>query len=345
MLQITLEFDEHIIQVNSSFDEIIYKLFSSPASTLIVVDEKGSVHGTVTDGDIRYAISSTDNYKKLTAGQIANRSFFFVNKDDLESGGQLIIPKKIRLVPIIDVGILHSVYVKKQASNNKNCDGLIMAGGFGKRMGELTETIPKPLLEVSGKPMIVGIIEKLVDAGIERIFISTHYLFEKIVEKVGDGTKWGIQILYIYEEKPLGTAGCLSLLPGDLKSNLVICNGDIVSDIDFSWLTGFHENEDADFTLVTHLVDTEIPFGVVHNTGYKFDKLEEKPVIKNRVSAGVYCIKTEHLNRLKFNQPIDMPDFINQLAKSDFSVLVYPLYEDWYDVGNPSVLQKVNSAT
>lgn len=343
MVQISLEFDEHTIEANSRFGEIIYKIFSSPASTLIVVDGEGSVLGTVTDGDIRHAISSTDNYKELTAGQIANKFFFFINKEDLESDSHLTLPKKIRLIPIMEGVALHGVYLNKQISNNQNCDGLIMAGGFGKRMGVLTEATPKPLLEVSGKPMIIRIIEKLVDAGIERIFISTHYLFEKIQETLGDGSKWGIQIHYIYEEKPLGTAGCLSLLPDDLKSNLVICNGDIVSDIDFSWLTEFHENKASDFTLVTHLVDTEIPFGVVHSIGYKFHKLEEKPVIKNHVNAGVYCVNTKHLNQLKFNQPIDMPDFINQLAKSDFSVLVYPLYEDWNDVGNPSVLQKVNN--
>lgn len=337
-------FEEHIIKSNKSFEEVIFKIYSSPSNTLIVIDEVTSdVIGTISDGDIRYAIIGNLPKEKILAKDIANKNFLFISSEHFDPEKFIKLPSDIRLVPILEGAKLLNIYMKEEQKLFTNFDAVIMAGGFGKRMGSLTKSIPKPLLEIVGKPMIFQIIEKLAATGIKRIFISTHYLAEKIINKIGDGSRWNIKIEYLYEEKPLGTAGCLSLLPKDLKSNLIICNGDIISGINFSLLANFHNKEKADFTLVTQDIETQIDFGVVYSDGHKFKKIVEKPKISNQINAGIYCLKTDHLKMIDHKKHINMPEFIDRLSKKKYSVLIYPLFEEWNDVGNPSVLQKLNS--
>src|SRR5271157_1425894 len=152
------------------------------------------------------------------------------------------------------------------ASSALPLDGFIMAGGFGKRLMPLTEICPKPMLPVSGRPILEHLVGKLRAAGIQHVSISTHYLANSITEHFQDGQNFGIHIEYVDEERPMGTAGALAKASvGDLP--LLVVNGDILTSIDFRAMLGFHREHSADMTIAVQQYEVRIPYGVVSTEG------------------------------------------------------------------------------
>ena len=149
-----------------------------------------------------------------------------------------------------------------------------MAGGFGKRMGELTKKIPKPMIEINGQPMLEIIIEKAKKQGFEKFTISVHFLAQKIISYFGDGSRFGVEIDYVKEEEPLGTAGSLRHLK-DGDGPVVIINCDVISDVNLANLRDFHILTNAYATLGTHEYTMENPYGVVHAEGTRVVSIEE----------------------------------------------------------------------
>jgi NDP-sugar pyrophosphorylase family protein len=219
---------------------------------------------------------------------------------------------------------------------------LIMAGGFGKRMMPLTESVPKPMLKVAGKPILEHIILNAKSQGFKKFIISLHYLGKLIIDHFGDGSVLDISIEYIHEREPLGTAGALSLLDPLPKLPFIVTNGDILTDINYANLLHFHESNNAEATMTIKKYELQNPYGVVNTQGLEIISFEEKPIQISYVNAGIYAINPSNLKYLKSNQPCDMPDFFERIKNDERLIAAYPIHETWADVGKPTDLSKVN---
>ena len=162
------------------------------------------------------------------------------------------------------------------------------------------------------------------------------------MEHFADGDFWGVEILYLEEEHPLGTAGALSLLPEKISNTLLVINGDVLTRVDFSSLLRFHREHQAAATLCVHEDKTRVPYGVITSKDYQMESMQEKPVISNHIVAGIYALEPHVLQLLPPNQDFDMPNLLEKIKAKGNPVFVFPIYEFWIDVGQPASLERAN---
>ncbi len=212
---------------------------------------------------------------------------------------------------------------------------VILAGGKGRRLAPYTTVLPKPLMPIGDMPILEVILRQLKRAGITEIKMAVGHLAEIMQAFFGDGKRLGLKIEYSLEEKPLGTAGPLSLIK-DLSSPFIVMNGDILTDLDFSALISYHQDKKAIATVATYKRHVKIDFGVIeiddHNslTGYI-----EKPSFDYRVSMGIYVFNKEVLSYIPHNKYLDFPDLVLKLLKDNKNIVSYPFDGYWLDIGRP----------
>lgn len=208
---------------------------------------------------------------------------------------------------------------------------VVMAGGFGARLGDLTRDVPKPMLPVGDRPLLERIVEQLRDAGIRHVNLTTHYRAETISEHFGDGSAFGMQIEYVSEEQPLGTAGALGLVEAD--GPVLVMNGDILTRVDFRALHRFHAEHGADMTVALRPYELRVPFGVVELEGVDVRALTEKPLVRGLINAGIYLIAPDALATVPAGARYEMPQLIDDLVAAGRRVVGFPLREYWLDIG------------
>ena len=215
-----------------------------------------------------------------------------------------------------------------------------MAGGLGTRLRPLTEDLPKPMLPIGDKPLMAITVDRLRQAGIQDVVVSTHYREKNIKEYFGDGSKFGIRMSYIEgEEYPLGTAGALGLLPPQQRTMLVI-NGDILTTTNYEAMYDFHKKNQAVATVAVRQYTLQVPYGVVECVGSSFKELQEKPSIPLLVNAGIYLLEPSALKLIDFQECLDMPTLIRRLKEKEEIVVVFPIIEQWLDIGDHQTYQQ-----
>ena len=217
---------------------------------------------------------------------------------------------------------------------------LIMAGGRGERLRPLTDSCPKPMLLLGSRPLLEIILEGCVESGFRKFFISVNYLKNQIIDYFEGGEKWGIQIEYIQEDRPLGTAGSLALLPEFPRRPMLVVNGDVLTKVNYSDILQFHDEHRALATICVRQHETKIPYGVVKTSGVDVSGVEEKPTHAEYVNAGVYVISPSFLRLMEKGEQYDMPDLLISAIKAQNKVVAFPLHEYWLDVGHPDSLQQ-----
>ena len=215
-----------------------------------------------------------------------------------------------------------------------------MAGGKGTRLYPKTENCPKPMLPIAGKPILEHIIERAKIQGFTRFILAIHHLGHVIEDYFGTGDSLGVQIEYLREQSPLGTAGALSLLSPVPISAFVVTNGDVITDVPYGDLIDFHEEHAAVATMSVCAHEWQNPFGVVQIDGMQIVGYEEKPVFRSLINAGVYVIEPDALKYLQKSTVCDMPTLFDLLRQNNEKVIAYPIHEGWLDIGLPEELQK-----
>ena len=332
------------ITVPSDADfDCILKAANLGKGVVFVSDCDGAIQGMITDGDIRRALVTSPNSSQ-NAASIAQSSFFWLSASRSEtevrqalyqSGHQAapLLDDKKRLV---DVFYLRDLINRTKLPNRV----ILMAGGRGVRMGEITKTLPKPMVKVGDKPMIEHLVHSFKFLGFQKFTISVNYLKEQIIEHFEDGSRFGVEIDYIEETAPLGTAGSLSLLTQDLGHPAIVMNADVLTKIDFFSLIEFHNANKSFMTLAVKRDEYEIPFGVVSVEGMQVAMIEEKPTHQYFVNSGIYVIDPSLISRLEVGVRCDMPELIQRLISQNEKVLAYPVVEYWKDVGNVESLSE-----
>jgi len=213
---------------------------------------------------------------------------------------------------------------------------VLMAGGRGQRLHPLTDTRPKPLLNVGGKPILEQIIDGFASQGFKKFWISVGYKADLIEKHFGNGSNKGLKIRYIHEEQPLGTAGALNLLPV-FGVPFIVCNADILAKVEYGRLMEHHARSNAQATVCLGLHQYQVPFGVAVFEDERLVAFREKPIENIQVNAGIYVLDPTALAHLPEGRS-DMTDLLDKLELS-----AYPIEGYWTDVGHWESYARANA--
>jgi dTDP-glucose pyrophosphorylase len=334
-----------LMPAGSTLQEAIGNLTNSGLQIVLVVAPDGILVGTITDGDIRRGL--------LRGLALASPVSEVCKKDPLivppqlgrEAVLQLMRANSFNAVPVVDparrvVG-LHMLNELLTPSRRSNLM-VIMAGGKGTRLMPHTQDCPKPLLPVNGKPMLEHILERARNEGFHRFVLAVHYLGHMIEEYFGDGSRWDIEIRYLREPSPLGTAGAIGLLEPRPTEPFVVTNGDVLTDIHYAELLNFHARNGAAATMAVRMHEWQHPFGVVRTRGVEIVGFEEKPITRSHINAGIYVLEPRALDMLPTGESCDMPTLFSRLQERAERTIVYPMHEPWLDVGRPTDYEAAN---
>lgn len=312
------------------------KVIDSQALGIALIADNNKLLGTLTDGDIRRGLLRSLNMDDAAVEVMNSNPIVVGPETEKEQLIHLMESKSIFALPVVKNGVIEGIYTLHELLHKPQYENpiFLMAGGFGTRLRPLTDDCPKPLLKVGNKPILEITLQRFIDAGFKNFYISTHYLPKMIQAHFGDGSNWGVKIQYVHEENPLGTGGALGLLPKEIPQlPLIMINGDILTNMDFSKLLEFHNKENADATMCVREYDYQIPYGVIYGEGHRITSMIEKPIQRFHINAGIYVVNPEVYNSVDKDTAIDMPTLLeNKIAKNK-SVLMFPLHEYWLDIG------------
>lgn len=310
----------------------------------IICDDSGHTMGTLTDGDIRRAVLGGSALDHRSVRDAMQPDFMWVSSD---TGRAEVIDmmraRTISQVPVLDgerrlIG-LHLLQEIIGPTDRKNW-AVILAGGRGTRLRPLTDTVPKPMLRVAGRPILERIVLHLVGSGFHRIFLSVNHLAHVIEDHFQDGAKFGCRIEYLREQKPLGTGGPLSLLPERPEHPLILMNGDLVTQADIGELLEFHAEGEYAATLGVRPYSVHVPYGVVDAEADRLIRIREKPTERMLVNAGIYVIGPEVLPMVPDDREFPMTELVHRCLEDGLPVGVHPIEDEWTDVGLPTELNK-----
>ena len=215
---------------------------------------------------------------------------------------------------------------------------VIMAGGIGKRLGQITKDKPKPLVELAKDTSVIDLIlNHLITSGFREFYITLNHMASKIKDYLQANYSKEIKINYIIEEEKMGTAGALYYLKNDIEGNFIVMNSDILTTLSFSSLLKFHQDSKSLISVVGNKTSYEISKGVIKHDASRILAIEEKPKINYTYSAGIYVVNSKCLKKLR-KRYLDMPDLIKEFVPTK-KVSIFPLTEYWKDIGIPEDLE------
>lgn len=320
----------------ASIKEALQILDREGLRIVLVCDEAMNLLGVVTDGDIRRALLNGETLQSEIQS-IMNKAP--VTVDDLlprKNAVALMKEESILAIPVLKGLQVVGLHTLDDIANKRNYNNpiFIMAGGFGTRLRPLTDHTPKPMLKVGARPILETLILNFIKFGFSNFYISTHYLPNVIRNYFGDGSKWNVKITYVHEEVPLGTGGALGLLPENTPElPLIMVNGDVLTTVDFERVLEFHIQNDALATMCVREYDYQIPYGVIVGDGERIISMEEKPIQRFFVNAGIYVINPELFKTVDKNAHVDMPTLLQRYLNESKEVLMFPIHEYWLDIG------------
>lgn len=327
----------------TSFRDVLAIINAAGQGIALVVDEARHLIGVITDGDARRAV---------LAGVPLTASTEQLLQRKPQSSGPITAPAATPIHELVTLvqrtGVSHVPLVNDEsqvvgfvglddllAEEDLALQAVVMAGGLGRRLQPLTENTPKPMLKVGDRPLMEHIIETLSQAGIRQVNIATHYLSEQITEHFGDGGRFGVEVNYMPEKRLLGTVGAVGLLPENGTPTLVI-NGDILTTVDFRAMLSFHREHHADLTVAVRHHEVQVPYGVVESDGVNLTGISEKPKHRHLVNAGIYLMEPHVRQYIPSGERCDMTDLIELLLGARRTVICFPVWEYWRDIGHSS---------
>jgi dTDP-glucose pyrophosphorylase len=338
-----------LLHGDATIKDAINVLNVSGLRIVLAVDENEKLLGTISDGDIRRGLLKGLQLENSLAAIWNHEAIVVPENMSTEMVKELMLVNKIQQIPIVDenqrlIGLhLWDEFVYPVSRENIF---VIMAGGRGTRLGIQTENCPKPLLLVAGRPILEHIINRAQAEGFTHFVIAINYLGYMIEEYFGDGRKMGVKIDYLREEKPLGTAGALTLFEELPNLPIVVTNGDVITEIRYAAILDFHEKQGAAATMAVRSHEWQNPFGVVQIQGVEIISYDEKPIYRSNVNAGVYVLDPAVLKFIPKSEAFDMPSLLEIAGKNSERIVAYPVHEQWLDVGRPKDLQQAeNQAT
>lgn len=334
-----------LVAASASVREALETITKNSHQAVMVVDEAGRLAGIVTDGDVRRGLLRGVSVDGPVIDVMNSRPATAEHGIGREEALALMQRRRLRHLPLVDAErrlvdvLLLDDLLRPAALPNA---AVLMAGGDGTRLRPLTESTPKPLLRVGGKPLLEILVERLHASGVREIFLIVRYKSEMIEAHFGDGGRLGVRIRYIREVTPLGTAGGLALLPEPLTAPFFLVNGDILTKCDFRAMLEFHRRWRADLTVGTVPHTVEVPYGVLEVEGEQLSTISEKPRLDFLINSGVYVVEPSALALIPRERPFDAPELIPLLKQAGRPVVAFPIREYWLDVGRHADFTQAN---
>ena len=314
------------------------------ANISLAVDHQGCLVGIVTDGDVRRALLS-DHLLTDPVDPFIQRSPFSVTPRESRTAVlDLMQARGLSQVPVVDNnGKLVGVHLLREllGQSPRANIALILAGGRGSRLMPLTAEVPKPMIEVAGRPILERIVTHLVGFGIRQIALSVGYLSDSIEQHFGDGERFGCDISYLREDPsaPLGTGGPLAYLSDiypNIAESVLVLNGDLITQFDVADMLDSHKMSAAAITIGVVTYAHEVPFGVIATDDQGLvTQISEKPVLEQTVSAGIYAVQPRIAQGVAHDRFTPMTHIITDCVARGERVAVWKCGNDWRDVGRP----------
>ncbi len=306
-------------------------------------DTRRRLLGIVTDGDVRRGILHRISMDAPVTTIMSTRptvAHIFDSKDHIFT---MMHTRGLSHIPIVDdqmhiVGLeTLKVMVRPEARDNWV---VLMAGGLGSRLGNLTQHCPKPLLRVGPQPILEIIMESFIEYGFRKFFFSINYKKEMIRDHFGNGSRWGVEIDYLEEHERKGTAGSLSLLPERPTAPFFVMNGDLLTKINFARVLEFHQEQSVQATMCVRKITQTVPYGVVEVDQHHLLRIVEKPVEEYTVNAGIYLLNPEVIPLIPTGGYFDMTDLFRRIIGSGHTTAAFPFMEYWLDIGRMGDFQQ-----
>jgi dTDP-glucose pyrophosphorylase len=329
----------------ASLREVLETITKNSRQAVAVEGPDGRLAGLVTDGDLRRALLRGVSLDRAV-GEIMNRTPVVAPAGTTRDEALALLRRRMmRHLPLVDgdgrlvdLVLLDELLEPRHLPNH----AVLMAGGAGHRLRPLTESVPKPLLRVGGKPLLEIMIERLRDAGVREFHLTVHHKSEMIEEQFGDGSRLDVRIHYVREIEPLGTAGALTLLAERPAHPFFLVNGDILTKCDFRSLLDFHRRSGTDMTIGTVRHVSELPYGVLEVQGDRLAAVSEKPRLEFVVNSGIYVVAPAAIDRIPRGQYFDATDLIGALLAAGRPVSTFAIKDYWLDVGRHDDLRKAD---
>lgn len=320
-------------------------LNANAREVVFVRDHDDRISGLITDGDIRRGLLAGKTLDSPVT-DVMHRDFFAAGPDsDRATVLDIMKARSFQHVPVLDrdrrLTAIHFLRDLIGATSKPNT-AVVMAGGRGTRLHPVTETIPKPMVEVAGRPILERIVLHLVSHGIRHIYLAVNYKAEIIHDYFGEGSRFGCAIEYLHEGEPRGTGGALSLLPAPPVHPVLVLNGDQVMRADLTAMLDHHQCTGAAATMAVGPYQLQVPFGTVTEKDGQLLSLQEKPSIGVLVNRGIYVLDPEVLALVPETGEFPITSLFETLLERKSAVGIFHFEDYWLDVGRPTDLRQAN---
>jgi dTDP-glucose pyrophosphorylase len=332
-----------LLPLGVTLRQVIHNLNETNLQIVLIIGNDDILVGTLTDGDVRRGLLSGLDMDSSIDEIVFMEPLVLPPEVSREMALQLMKVNEISAIPIVDesrnvigLHLLKEILVPAERLNQM----VVMVGGQGSRLQPHTRDCPKPMLRVKGKPMLEHILERAKAEGFRHFVFAVAYLGHMIKDYFKDGSKWGVEIDYLWEETPLGTAGALGFLNPRPDAPILVTNGDVLTDIRYGDVLDFHCSHKASATMAVRFYESQHPFGVVQINGIDIVGFEEKPIVLSHINAGVYVLEPSAIDAMNKGERCDMPMLFNRLRDKNERTIVYPMHEPWLDVGREDDLKQ-----
>ena len=328
---------------NSTLKDILKKMDITGRRLLIVTDGY-HFNGLISAGDIQRAIIQNKPLETQVADILRKNIRIAKPEDSFETVRQMMFDFRMELCPVVNeqqeivkVYFWEDVFQenKPQPKTPFNLPVVIMAGGFGTRLKPLTNVLPKPLIPIGEKTMLEEIFDRFHQYGCHRFYISVNYKAE-LIKYYLEQQKLPYSLEYFIEEKPMGTAGSMSLLKGKISETFFVTNCDILIEQDYSEILTYHQENKNEITLVAALKHYPIPYGTLETAeNGKLLSLHEKPELTFKINSGMYILEPHLLNEIPEDEFFHITQLIEKILQRGGKVGVFPVSEkSWKDIGS-----------
>lgn len=337
--------EKALIGPEATFRDALVSIDSTGMGMSLIVDGERRLLGVLSDGDLRRALIRGAGLEDVALTG-ANREPFCIDQhQDRAATLAMLRGHGLRQLPVLAAG--RRVVGLTTVSDFLNIPirsnpVVIMAGGKGERLAELTRDTPKPMLKVGPRPILDTIVGNLAGQGFRNFWLAVNYRAEQIERHFGDGSGLGLDVRYLRETKPLGTCGALALLPRQ-DQPLIVTNGDVLAKVDYGHVLDSHVEAGADATVVVRDYEMQVPFGVVNAEAGQILRIDEKPTQSYTISAGAYVLSPSALGMVPADAYYDMPSLIADLIGAGMSVRQQRAEGYWMDIGHPPDYAQANA--
>ncbi len=329
----------HLIKQNEPIKSALQQLdLLGQDGVIFVVSAENRLLGSVTDGDIRRALlkgvsieEEIETAMNSTPKSLQKKSIDVLRLRDLRKNNFSIIPivdEENQIIELLNFRLRKSVLP---------LDVVVMAGGKGERLKPLTDEVPKPLLQINHKPILEYVIKHFDYYGMKNIWVTANYHAEQLNQFINSKNENGYPGIKILNENQfLGTIGSVSLISEFSEQAILVCNADLLTNIDLeSFYLDFIESE-ADLSVISIPYKMDVPYAVMDVKNGMVTHLKEKPTYTYHSNGGYYLMKHSCVDLIPANTVYMATDLINELLKNNKKIRAFEHHGYWLDIGSHS---------